>query len=160
MYFSPIQSFHPWLTIFFLLLLISTQGYFPPIDFWRECKGGRDGKREREKYQCARDTLIGCHLHAPWPGLWAGKKPVTEYMSLIRIKLGTRWSAGLHSTHWATLARAESAFSMASCSGWSWCWVGSGPSLQMILGESGLTSVCQRPTCGGSWLLGRDALET
>ena len=31
--------------------------------------GGSEGKREREKHQCERETLIGCFLKASQPGM-------------------------------------------------------------------------------------------
>ena len=38
---------------------------------------GREGEREREKRQCARETLIGCLSHGPQPGTWpAAPRPV------------------------------------------------------------------------------------
>ena len=62
----------------------------------------REGEREGEKYQCMRDTSIGCLSHAPnWgPGL----QP--RHVPWLGIKPATFWFAGWCSIHWATPTRA------------------------------------------------------
>ena len=56
---------------------------------------GKEGEREVEKHQSARDTSTSCLLYAPnWgPGLQPWHVP------LLGIELVTLWFAGQHSIH-------------------------------------------------------------
>ena len=65
---------------------------------------GKEGEREGEKQQCARDTAISCLSHNPnW-----GPVPQPRHVPWLGIKLATFssfWFTGRHSIHWTTPAR-------------------------------------------------------
>ena len=65
-------------------------------------ESGRGGEREGGNYWCARETWIGCLLHAPrWgPGLQPRHAP------WLGIEPATLWFTGRYSFYWATATRA------------------------------------------------------
>ena len=67
---------------------------------------GSEREREGEKHWCARDTSIGCLLHAPnW-----GPSPQPKHVPWLGIEPMTFWFSSWHSVHWVTPVRATSSY--------------------------------------------------
>ena len=56
---------------------------------------GREGEREGEKHQCARDISIGCLSHTPY---W-GSGPQPRHVPCLDIEPSTFQFEGQHSVH-------------------------------------------------------------